>query len=309
MTKCAFRSLTLAMHLLEHHYQLNKTYKMKSLSIKLFSFLILLFSGALMAQDFQGKAYYQSKTTMDMDNFGGSQMSEQQKKNMAERMKSMLEKTYILTFNRTESIYKEEEKLATPGAGGGRWGMMGSFTAGAQYKNVKDQELIQDQEFFGKQFLIKDSIPQLEWKMENESKQIGQYLSFKATAVKKGDDMDFGNMRRRNRDADTKKDDSTSTDEVEVPKEILVTAWYTPQIPVNQGPGDYWGLPGLILEVSSGRTTILCSKIEINPKDKVEIKAPTKGKTVTKEEYDQIVKEKVEEMQEMRGGRGRGSRF
>ena len=290
---------------------------MKSLSIKFIGCFILLFSGVLMAQDFQGKAYYQSKTTMDMDNWGGNQMSDQQKKMMAERMKSMLEKTYILSFNRTESIYKEEEKLATPGGGGGGWGMMGSFTAGAQYKNVKEQQLIQDQEFFGKQFLIKDSIPQLEWKMENESKQIGQYLCFKATAVKKGDDMDFANMRRRNTSNDQKKDDEKSKDsakskdlmdDIEVPKEIMVTAWYTPQIPVNQGPGDYWGLPGLILELNSGRTTILCTKIEINPKDKIEIKAPTKGKTVTKDEYSEIVKGKMKEMQDMGGGRSRGLR-
>ena len=284
---------------------------MKSLSIKFFGCFILLFSGAMMAQDFQGKAYYQSKTTMDMDNFGGNQMSDQQKKMIQERMKSMLEKTYILSFNRTESIYKEEEKLATPGAGGRGWGMMGSFSAGAQYKNVKEQQLIQDQEFFGKQFLIKDSIPQLEWKMENESKQIGQYLAFKATAIKKGDDLDFGNMRRRNRNSDAKKEEEKSTnpmDDIEVPQEILVTAWYTPQIPVNQGPSEYWGLPGLILEASSGRTTILCTKIEINPKDKIEIKAPSKGKIVTKEQYAEIVKDKMKEMQEM-GGRSRGSRF
>lgn len=290
---------------------------MRSHALTFFSCFVLLFSGALMAQDFQGKAYYQSKTTMDMDNFGGNQMSDQQRQMMAERMKSMLEKTFVLSFNRTESIYKEEEKLATPGGGGGRWGMMGSFTAGAQYKNVKDKQLIQDQEFFGKQFLIKDSIPQLEWKMENESKQIGQYLCFKATAVKKGDDLDFANMRRRNSNTDEKKDDKKSKDstdsgnlmdQIEVPNEILVTAWYTPQIPVNQGPGEYWGLPGLILELNSGRTTILCTKIEINPKDKVDIKAPTKGKVVTQGEYAEIVKDKMKEMQEM-GGRGRGSRF
>ena len=57
--------------------------------------------------------------------------------------------------------------------------------------------------------------------------------------------MDFGNMRRRNREDEKKdneksKDSTKSTnllDSIEVPKEIVVTAWYTPQIPVNQGPG------------------------------------------------------------------------
>ncbi|MBJ7880306.1 GLPGLI family protein [Gelidibacter salicanalis] len=283
---------------------------MKLVTITFFSFLMLLGSGSLMAQEFQGRAIYMSKTSMDMSNFGGDQMSEQQKKMFAERMKNMLEKTYVLSFNRTESIYKEEEKLAAPGGGGGgrMGGIMGSFTAGPQYKNVKDQQLIQDQEFFGKQFLIKDSIPQLEWKMENESKQIGQYLSFKATAVKKGNDLDVTNMSRRNRTDESRKDSTktNSADALEVPKEIIVTAWYTPQIPVNQGPGEYWGLPGLILEVNAGRTTILCTKIEINPTDKLEIKAPSKGKEVTKTEYEAIVKEKTEEMREMNGGRGRG---
>ena len=51
--------------------------------------------------DFQGEATYMSKTTMDMDGFGGKDMSPERKKAIAERMKGMLEKTYILTFNRS----------------------------------------------------------------------------------------------------------------------------------------------------------------------------------------------------------------
>jgi len=281
---------------------------------KLTVIFILLFSLALTAQqDFQGKAYYQSKTTIDMKNFGGRKMSEDRKKQIAERMKSMFEKTYVLTFNKTESVYKEEEKLEAPGGNSRGLMMMSSFTAGKQYKNVKDQQFLQDQEFFGKQFLIKDTLPQLEWKMGSETKQIGKYTCFKATAVKKVDEMDFSNMRRRNRDNDKKKEkakDSIKTDnpfdEIEVPKEVIVTAWYTPQVPINQGPGEYWGLPGLILEVQSGRTTILCSKIVMNPDQKEEIKAPKKGKEVTKKEYNAIVKKKMEEMREMYGGRNRG---
>jgi GLPGLI family protein len=75
-------------------------------------------------------------------------------------------------------------------------------------------------------------------------------------------------------------------------------------IPVSQGPGDYWGLPGLILEVSVGNTTLLCSKIVMNPKEKIKIEAPDKGKVVTKKEYKEIITGK---MQEMRNNRGRGS--
>lgn len=287
--------------------------------------LILMMPLFIMAQkDFQGKAYYQTKTTMDLDNWGGRQLSEQQKKQMMERMKSFLEKQYVLTFTQSESMYKEDEKLEAPGAGGGRgFGMMSSFTAGAQYKNVKDKGIIQDQEFFGKQFLITDSLPNLEWEMGTETKQIGQYTCFKATAVKKVDEFDWSSMRRRpKKEQGEKNADSTATansedtaektnnpmDEIEVPKEIVVTAWYTPQIPVNNGPGEYWGLPGLILEVNADRTTMLCTKIVLNPEDKEEIKKPSKGKVVSRAEYNDIIKKKMEEMREMYGGRrgGRG---
>ncbi|MGB6269640.1 MAG: GLPGLI family protein, partial [Olleya sp.] len=140
---------------------------------------------------------------------------------------------------------------------------------------------------------------------------------------------DWTNMRRRDRDNNKKEGeekeaedketrevekDSTKTDapkdpfeDIEIPKEVEVTAWYTMDIPVNSGPGEYWGLPGLILEVNSGRTTILCNKIVINPEDKNEIKKPTKGKEISMEEYQETVKKKMEEMREMfrsRGGRG-----
>ena len=66
---------------------------------------------------------------------------------------------------------------------------------------------------------------------------------------------------------------------------MIVTAWYTPQIPVSQGPGEYWGLPGLILEVNAGTTTVLCTEITLNPNEKVTIKKPSKGKKVTRDEF------------------------
>ncbi|MEZ4876468.1 MAG: GLPGLI family protein [Flavobacterium sp.] len=95
-------------------------------------------------------------------------------------------------------------------------------------------------------------------------------------------------------------------DEIDLPKEITITAWYTPEIPVSQGPEGYWGLPGLILEINDGKTVTLCSKIVLNAKEKAEIKAPKNGKVVSQKEYDETVISKMEEMREMGGGRGRG---
>ncbi|WP_299128060.1 GLPGLI family protein [uncultured Winogradskyella sp.] len=299
---------------------------MKKPLLKLTTLIFFCFCVASFAQqDFQGKAYYMSKTTMDLDQWGGREMSPDQKKRIEERMKSFLEKEYILTFNKEESIYKEDEKLEAPGSGRG-WGSFGSsFSGGPKYKNVKSKELLQDQEFFGKQFLIKDELKTLEWKMGTETKQIGQYTAFKATATKTVDQFDWRSMRRRGRGRDrgndekkegevakdsTKAKDDDPMSEIEVPKTIEVTAWYTPQIPINQGPDDFWGLPGLILEVNADRTTILCTKIVMNPDEKEDIDKPEKGEEVTQAEYNEIITKKMQEMREMYGGRrgGRGGR-
>jgi len=129
----------------------------------------------------------------------------------------------------------------------------------------------------------------------------------KATAVKTVDEFDWRSMRRKpkSKKSEAKKDSTTTSvsEDIELPKQIEVTAWYTPQIPVSQGPGDFWGLPGLILEVNTDKTTILCSKIIMNPKEKVDIEAPNKGTIVSRSAYTETVKKKMEEMRSMYGGR------
>ncbi len=269
---------------------------MKSLFISL---LALLSVSAFSQKKFQGRAVYKSKTTMDM-NFGGRQMSEDQKKRIAERMKGMLEKTYTLSFNQIESIYKEEERLNTPGQGGGSRfrGMMSSFSGGAKYKNIKEAIVLEETEFFGKKFLISESSKKPEWKLGSETRKIGNYTCFKATLVTEDNAFSFSNFGRRGNQNNEK-------DKKDAPlKMTTVTAWYTPQIPVSQGPGVYWGLPGLILEISSGKTTILCAEITMNPEEKVAFKKPNKGKKVTRSEYNKIVTKKMKEMREQFRGRG-----
>ena len=282
----------------------------------IFLFLLLISIGAN-AQNISGQAFYESKTTVDMDAFGGGrEMSEEMKKTVATMMKSALEKTYILTFNKDESIYKEQEKLDAVPMNPGFKMMMSSYSPGAQYKNLKTGQIVEENEFFGKQFLVTDSIKTLDWKTTNESKQIGQYIAFKATAIKKVDPNDYSMARPKKKDekenAEVKKDTTKPADPmdmIEIPKEIEVTAWFTPQIPVNNGPGEYGGLPGLILELNVYRTTLLCSKIVMNPKAAEKIEPPTKGKQVTREEYVKIVKEKTDELREnFRNGGGNSRR-
>ena len=213
---------------------------------------ILMISGIIQAQNFQGMAVYESKTStaeFAKGLSGNKDITPEMQKQIEERMKKMFEKTFILNFDKSASIYKEEEKLDAPGEQGGRR-MMASMMGGGgtHYKNVKDKQFIVDKEFFGKEFLIKDSLPKYDWKMEGESKQIGNYTCFKATAVVKVNESDFRNFRFKNRDKketetktetvkDTAKAKKTNfTEDWEMPKENTITAWYCPEIPVNQGP-------------------------------------------------------------------------
>ena len=99
-----------------------------------FNLLVFFISAGLYAQDFQGKAYYFSKSTMELGSWG-SRMSEAQKKQIQERLKNRLEKTYVLTFNREESSFKEDMKLDAISGATDSWGK--NFSPGEQYKNVK----------------------------------------------------------------------------------------------------------------------------------------------------------------------------
>ncbi|PPK96747.1 GLPGLI family protein [Nonlabens xylanidelens] len=274
---------------------------------KVLLIIAIIFTGVLSAQDFYGEATYMSKTKTDTS-FLPEDASPQQKKRFEERMKAFNEKTFVLKFNRNESTYKEEKELSAPGQGGGRGpgNFLGTAMAGEKYKNLKDGEWIEQRDMMGKTFLIKDSIPNLEWKITGETRMIGQYQAIKATAVKNNNELDFSAFRRRGRNnsSDDKKEEKVA----EKVDQIEITAWFTPQIPVQHGPAEYAGLPGLILEVNSGKTTLLCSKIVVNPEDKEEIKPATKGKETNEEEYNVLFNEKMKEMSERfgRGGRGGG---
>ena len=300
--------------------------KLKTMRNILYTSLFLLaFITSNAQKDFQGMAIYESKTsTSDFKSRldGNKEITPEMQKMIEERMKKMFEKTFILNFDKSTSIYKEEEKLDAPGQGqqGGGFKMMSSMMGGGgtYYKNVKEKNYTVDKEFMGKEFLVKDSLPKLNWKMESETKMIGGYNCFKATAVRPVSQSDFRNFRPKKqeeaKEGEAKKDDKEKKtnfmDDFDLPKEIIITAWYTPEIPVNQGPESYWGLPGLILEVNDGKTVILCSKIVLNSKDKVEIKAPTNGKVISQKDYDETVVKKMEEMKQMyEGQRGDGNRM
>ena len=277
---------------------------MKSLVINLcISVTLFLFNLSDSNQDFIGEAYYATKSTLEFGQWGNS-LTTAQKKEIQERLKNRLEKTYILVFNKEESSYEEEDRLDAISGATDTWGK--NFSQGDQYKNLKENKLLQDQEFYGKKFLVEDELLRISWNLSQETKSIGNYTCFKATASVPTNDLlwyTFSWDRLRN-PQNEHNENNTDKESETIESMTEIEAWYTPQIPVSHGPSEFWGLPGLILQVSTEDTTILCTKIVMNSNGNVRIVSPSKGKVVTKTEYQEIIASKMAEMRDMyRSGR------
>lgn len=246
----------------------------------------------LNAQDFQGIATYKTQRKIDIK-MDSTQMNSEMQTRMTEMMKKQFQKTYQLTFDKSTSIYKEEESLDKPQVGGSGFQIeiVGGGTD-ALFKNTKTNQYVNQKETMGKIFLIKDELQNINWQLESDSKYIGDYLCFKASYTKMVEiPKSFSNSGSTNEEVNEEEKEPEQ-------EERTITAWYTPQIPVSHGPHIYQGLPGLILEVNDGKLTIMCSKIVLNPEDKVTIEEPTKGKEVNQEAYNEIMEKKTKEMLE-----------
>lgn len=251
----------------------------------------VLLSGTLLAQDFQGVATYKSHRKLDIK-LDSTQVDSGMKEMVMAQLKKQFEKTYTLTFNKEASIYKEDEQLSAPQPSGMQVVMINTGGSDVLYKNTKQKRFVNQNESFSKLFLIKDSLKTFDWKLTGETKNIGEYTCYKATLKREREVIKTSFSFNGN---ESEKEDENEAPEME---EYITTAWYTTQIPVNNGPGNYYGLPGLILEVNNGRETLICSKIVLNPKKKIEIVEPKKGKEITQEKYDAIIDKKIKEMNE-----------
>lgn len=228
---------------------------------------------SMIAQNTEGQIFY--KETIQLNIELPPEVAEQMKGKMpTERSSDM-----VLYFNETTSLFKNadqsdkgEETIeeSMEGEDGGIQIKMRIDTPDNRtYKDLENGKKIQQREFMGKKFLIKDELIKYQWKMAGEQKQIGDYMCMKATHVGEKD---------------------------------TIVAWFTPQIPVAVGPNNLGQLPGAILEVdfNHGEQTIVMTSVQLKTLDKDSIVAPKKGKEVTEAEMDDIIEKKMKEM----GGQG-----
>lgn len=107
----------------------------------------------------------------------------------------------------------------------------------------------------GRKFLIEEKLIDLRWTLTKETKKVKQYVCYKAV---------LNNSDKR------------------------VEAWYTKEIIANHGPKGYYGLPGLILELKEGKKTVRFHKIQLLSSDTIDIKPPTEGEKITREELKNL---------------------
>ena len=256
----------------------------------LFVSSINLFSQA----NFQGIATYESKTDVKSMGISFPGMDEGQQEIIKARMAKAFEKTFELKFTATESVYTEPQKLdklqdANFKVSGGDINI---------YKNLKDKVALSEEDIFDKAFLVSEKLQDFKWEISAETKLIGAYSCQKAVSTVPVSEEEMAEY-----EADLKKQEANATNllGLQAPKPKITTVWFTLDIPISNGPSEYCGLPGLILEANDGRTILLCSKIVLNPTEKFEIKKPKKGKPVTREIFNKIQEEKMESMKNKDG--------
>lgn len=267
---------------------------------RLLFFMALIFIGFQQnyAQtSIEGKAIYQSQRDFKIKISG--QVSNERKEKMKSMMEKFSKKEYVLLFNRNESIYKEKAQLSKPTTTSGEISVVSVGSRNnADYRNISTEKLISEKSILGKPFLVKKKAEKPKWELVNETKKIGKYLCFKAVLKEEVKAFSFFS-------------DKTKENKKEKPKTKIetTTVWYTPQIPLHHGPGRFWGLPGLVMEVQSEGTRLMCTKVILNPKEGVEIQIPNEGKEIRKEEFDALQKKKMKEWMERHSSKNEDGTF
>lgn len=233
--------------------------------MKFFSISLFLLLSALSFGQSQAKITYEEK----FDMYRRIPADRQDMKEMFPQYHSSL---WELIYNGDQSIFqhqKQEELPATTSTQGNTQMTMrfGGRDNRVVYKNLTDNKMIDSRDFMQKQFLITGVPTERKWKIGKKSKEVLGYNCLEASF---------------------EQDSATH-----------MTAWFTPQVQQFNGPFDYQGLPGLILQVdiNDGERVITATEIKTEGIDTTVIEAPTKGKEVTAEEFETIRVEKMKEMQ------------
>lgn len=221
--------------------------------------ITLFFSTSSIAQQFIDQAEIEFEVNTNLKKtMSNNSWDEKMKDNLSELKTSY----YTYTFAENKSIYKFE-----------RWS---EKTRIPKYQKEADEENIWYFDFATKtmniqkqiantNFVISDSIANIEWKITNENREIAGYNCRKAVG--------------------------------KILDDVYVFAFYTDDITISGGPCSVNGLPGMILGLTIPRlyTSFIATKINLQVSNTVEIKPISSKKTYNSKELQTLLTEKTKD--------------
>jgi GLPGLI family protein len=223
----------------------------------LLCFCISLVAAAAQELVSTGTIEYEVKTNI-YKTMGDDSWSERMKDNMSKFKTGY----YTLQFSPNQSLYKFErwdaaQKIPT-------WYLNDDENAKYFFDNENDTYNMQ-KSMYGFNFVVKDTIPAVRWKLENETQVIAGYTCRKATGVM----MDS----------------------------VYIFAFYTDQIMSPTGPCSIGGLPGTILGMTIPRlfSSWIATKVTVTTTASDKIKPIASKKYYTTAEILKVFKERAKE--------------
>lgn len=167
---------------------------------------------------------------------------------------------FMLFFNKNESYFQIIDEMSIESNQNFTKILAGK---GNHYYDNQLKYNVLIKEFLGEKFLIQKN--NIKWTLTNETQKIGNYSCKKAISTIEVEGRSGVKLRN-------------------------ITAWYTTDIPINFGPKNYNGLPGLILKLKEGNLYFTARNITLNPEEGIKIKKPKTGNNITEVDFNKIVK-------------------
>jgi len=203
-----------------------------------------------------GYVFYKKQLSYELD--------QDIEENMKHALNQLDKQEYQLTFSKNRGSYMKIESLSinnNPMVDA----IVNSFSDfnGKIFFDNSKKTVVHQKEFSGNIFLIYKKTKH--WKLINETMTIDGYLCYKATTQRVIQNADGVHN-------------------------LMVTAWYAPEIPLPYGPDGYGGLPGLILQLENNSILTVIKKIKFSNNNPVEINFPNMGERITEDDFDAMAK-------------------
>ena len=174
-----------------------------------------------------------------------------------DKMSKYRTSSWDYSFNDSSSIYKVKPKETL---NDNNFFFIAGENTNEMYTDFSKKAMVIRKPINGEDFILKDTIPHLQWKIMHDVRQIAGYECRKATTV--------------------------------INDSVTVVAFYTDEILLKGGPEGFTGLPGMILGLAIPRynTTWFATKVEAKNVPILNIAPPAKGKrTDTEKDFKKMV--------------------